>query len=257
MGEKTPDFAGDRWSSEHPVAPTSLASAGSLSSRRRTARFLARRLPFLHTGRMRETSPQSDSQATWQELLQAIRRRQTELMRQRPWRDSGLVPNPSGREAQLASVEARLGFVLPPSYRAFLANHDGWPRFYEGAGLLGSRELGREKHLDLVAQTFESCFPPSDAPNSKPISKPSLLPFGIDSAGTTLFAFDLDSRRDDGECEVVAWLNEVGVRRCDFTSFLRLVLELCDAEHAELRREQATADADEDSSQLLAVAAIA
>lgn len=206
---------------------------------------------------MRETRLESDSQATWQELLQSIRSRQTELMRQRPWRDSGLVPNPSGREAQLAATEARLGHALPPSYRAFLANHDGWPRFYEGAGLLGTRELGREKHLDLVSQTFESCFPPSDAPDHKvgtSIAKPRLLPFGIDSAGTTLFAFDLDSQREDGECEVVAWLNEVGVRRSDFASFLRLLLELCDAELAELRRERAS---DEDSSELLASAAIA
>ncbi|MCA9640391.1 MAG: SMI1/KNR4 family protein, partial [Myxococcales bacterium] len=106
---------------------------------------------------MRETSPESESQATWRDLLRAIRGRQTELMRQRPWRDSGLVPNPSGREQQLADAEARLGRTLPPSYRAFLASHDGWPRFYEGAGLLGAKDLGKEKHLDLVTQTFESC----------------------------------------------------------------------------------------------------
>ena len=209
---------------------------------------------------MRDTSPESESQANWRDLLRAIRSRQTELMRQRPWRDSELMPNPSGREQQLADAESRLGRALPPSYRAFLTSHDGWPRFYEGAGLLGSKDLGREKHLDLVTQTFESCFPASDeAPTSASSHKPQLLPFGIDAAGTTLFAFDLDSQREDGEYEVVAWLNEVGVRRADFTSFLRLVLELCDSEYAELRRELASsADSDEsDSSELLAVAAIA
>ncbi|MEZ4230370.1 MAG: SMI1/KNR4 family protein [Polyangiaceae bacterium] len=219
---------------------------------------MARTFGFRHTHRMRETSPESESQATWRELLQTIRGRQTELMRQRPWRDSGLVPNPSGRSGQLDAVETRLGHALPPSYRAFLSDHDGWPRFYEGAALLGSKDLGREKHLDLVAQTFESCFPPSENAVAKASSKPRLLPFGIDSAGTTLFAFDLDSQRDDGECEVVAWLNEVGVRRSDFSSFLRLVLELCEAELAELRRERRATEVEEsDSSELLAVAAIA
>ncbi len=212
--------------------------------------YLARRRRLLQTDGMTQlhtsepkASPRrvraapSAPQDRWQDLVAEIRKRQTELMRHRPWRDSGLVPNPSGRSERVDAAEARLGVTLPPTYRAFLTQTDGWPRFYEGASLLASGELGKAEHIQLVSETLASCRGPGQAaPPTGPVErKLGLLPFGIDAAGTTLFAFDLSTRRDDGECEVVAWLNEVGVRRADFTSFMRLVLELCDSELKELQ----------------------
>lgn len=214
--------------------------------------YLARRRRLLQTGGMTQvqsSQPKTSARrapatisvlrdpGTWQDVVGDIRQRQTELMRRRPWRDSGLVPNPSGRCELVDAAEARLGVTLPPSYRAFLTQTDGWPRFYEGASLLSSRELGKPEHIQLVSETLASCRAPSPAaaPSGPVEKKLLLLPFGIDAAGTTLFAFDLSTRREDGECEVVAWLNEVGVRRADFTSFMRLVLELCDSELEEER----------------------
>ncbi|MBX3184721.1 MAG: SMI1/KNR4 family protein [Polyangiaceae bacterium] len=165
--------------------------------------------------------------------LSEVRRLQIELARSRPYRDAGLVGNPSAREADLVAVERRLGLQLPPSYRAFLLTHDGWPRFFAGASLLGTRSLGQASHAELVTTLLGSANPYGaragvGAGPCPPSRRP--LPFGIDPAGTTLFAFDLSRRRADGECEVVAWLNEVGVRRPDFTSFLGLIAELCQAE---------------------------
>ncbi len=161
------------------------------------------------------------------ESLSEVRRLQIELSRSRPYRDAGLVGNPSARPSELESLERRLGLSLPPSYRAFLLSHDGWPRFFAGASLLGTRSLGQPSHAQVVA-TLLGGSTYGAARGLRLSAQP--LPFGIDPAGTTVFAFDLNRRRADGECEVVAWLNEVGVRRADFPSFLSLVAELCQAE---------------------------
>jgi len=56
------------------------------------------------------------------------------------------------------------------------------------------------------------------------------VPFGIDLQGTTLFAFNPTVTRADGECEVIAWVNEIGVRRDSFPGFLEFVLDMCEAE---------------------------
>lgn len=141
-------------------------------------------------------------------------------------------------------VESRLGIALPPSYRAFLKQSDGWLRFYEGAHLLSAQELGDPRHLTLAAQIWDTCRSPGTAQpltqlGSSPIrlfrQRFELLPFGIDGAGTTLFAFDLTQQAQDGEYEVVAWLNEVGVRQKNFGEFLRFVAELCDSELTQAR----------------------
>jgi hypothetical protein len=43
----------------------------------------------------------------------------------------GLIPNPAASEVALKRAEKRLKHKLPPSYRAFLSVHDGWPRFFD------------------------------------------------------------------------------------------------------------------------------
>ncbi|HEY8943647.1 MAG TPA: hypothetical protein VIM73_05265, partial [Polyangiaceae bacterium] len=55
-------------------------------------------------------------------------------------------------------------------------------------------------------------------------------PFGVDLQSTTLFAFDTAVRRADGEYEVIAWINELGIRRDDFPTFLESLLELAEYE---------------------------
>ena len=57
-----------------------------------------------------------------------------------------------------------------------------------------------------------------------------LIPFGIDIQATTLFAFNPTVVRPDGEYEVIAWVNELGLRCESFEDFLELVLDLCRAD---------------------------
>jgi len=164
-------------------------------------------------------------------LLTRIKDIQTEILRAAPYRDISLVPNPGASELAIAAVEERIGHRLPPSYRQFLAQHDGWPRFFEGATLLGTANLGKRMYEDLARAVFEAAETPVPhlAPPSRAERAP-IVPFGIDLQGTTLFAFNPNVRRADGECEVVAWVNEIGVRRESFSGFLEFVAEMCESE---------------------------
>jgi hypothetical protein len=164
-------------------------------------------------------------------LLTRIKELQLEILRVAPYRDISLVPNPGASAVAIAAVEKRISHALPPSYREFLALHDGWPRFFEGATLLGTANLGKRMYEDMARAAFEAAETPVPwlAPPSKAERKP-VVPFGIDLQGTTLFAFNPSVTRADGECEVVAWVNEIGVRRDSFSNFLEFVIEMCESE---------------------------
>ena len=169
--------------------------------------------------------------AKFSTLLTRIKGIQTEILRVAPYRDISLVPNPGASPLAIAAVEERIGSRLPPSYREFLAIHDGWPRFFEGATLLGTANLGKRMYEDMARAVFEAAETPVPflAPPSR-AQRPPIVPFGIDLQGTTLFAFNPSATRADGECEVVAWVNEIGVRRDSFSGFLEFVLEMCESE---------------------------
>ena len=169
--------------------------------------------------------------AKFSSLLTRIKELQTEILRLAPYRDIGLVPNPGASPGAIAAVEERISHRLPPSYREFLALHDGWPRFFEGATLLGTANLGKRMYDDMARAAFEAAETPVPylAPPSRAQRAP-IVPFGIDLQGTTLFAFNPTVTRADGECEVVAWVNEIGVRRDTFAGFLEFVIEMCESE---------------------------
>jgi hypothetical protein len=178
---------------------------------------------------------------TWPELVTRLREIQTEVQRLAPFRDIGLVPNPGASEDAIAAAEKRLGFELPPSYCEFLQHHDGWARFFDGATLLGTDALGARRYDDLCRAAFEAAETP--VPDIGPPLKrrpPRMIPFAADSEATTLFAFDPASRDASGECAVIAWINEVGVRSRNFTEFLELLIELAESElEAHLHRQSA------------------
>jgi hypothetical protein len=174
---------------------------------------------------------EEDNMANFSSLLTRIKQLQTEILGLAPYRDIGLVPNPSASPGAIAAVEERIAHRLPPSYREFLAMHDGWPRFFEGATLLGTANLGKRMYDDMARAAFEAAETPVPhlAPPSRAQRAP-IVPFGIDLQGTTLFAFNPTVTRADGECEVVAWVNEIGVRRESFAGFLEFVIEMCESE---------------------------
>ena len=169
------------------------------------------------------------------DLLIKIRETHTELSWLQPFRDLGLIPNPAASDVALKRAEKRLKHNLPPSYRAFLLLHDGWPRFFDGASLLGTANLGHRKYEDLARAAFEAAETP--LPELGPPRRPrarSLIPFAADLEGTTLFAFNPSVVQPDGEYEVIAWVNELGVRHPSFVAFLEWILELGEQDRSDL-----------------------
>ena len=169
------------------------------------------------------------------DLLIKIREIHTEISWLQPFRDLGLIPNPAASDVALKRAEKRLKHKLPPSYRAFLSLHDGWPRFFDGASLLGTATLGHRKYEDLARAAFEAAETP--LPELGPPRRPrarTLIPFGADLEGTTLFAFNPSVIGPDGEYEVIAWINELGMRHPSFSAFLEWIFELGQQDHADL-----------------------
>lgn len=174
----------------------------------------------------------------WEETLRRIYWVQTELTELDPSRSDGLVPNAPADVEAIARAERRIGRALPPTYCAFLLEQDGWCRFFDGATLLGTKDLGKASYADLAQAAFEAAetpIPEGGAPWSRVGGRPGdLIPFGIDPTGSTLFAFDPSSTDRFGEMSVVAWIHEIGIRSASFPEFLEAILELCEADLAML-----------------------
>src|ERR1700761_5035480 len=156
----------------------------------------------------------------WHPLLAEIRAQKLVLARLDPRAGMPVQPPPGAPLPAIETVTRRLGRPLPPSYRELLAQHDGLPGFYQGASLLGVRPLARGTYVDLVRLSLDG----------------DLVPFGIDGTGETIFAWDTAVARDDGELEVVVWMNEVGERVPSFPDFLEMTLEMIRADIAERQR---------------------
>ena len=181
----------------------------------------------------------------WRNKLEQIRNAQIEIMRDEPYKDFGLVPNPGASEIAIRAAEARLGIELPRSYRDFLRAHDGWPRFYEGATLLGTANLGKREYEEVAQAVFraaETPVPHIAPPASGKCRRRPLVPFGADLQGTTLFAFDARIPSAHAELPVIAWVNELGLTFDSFDSFLEAVHDwLTHDRRAEPTRMLATA----------------
>jgi hypothetical protein len=167
-------------------------------------------------------------------LVGRIRALQMELKRVLPARRIGLAGNPAAPENAIVVAELRLGRKLPPSYREFLAFSDGWLDFFEDTSLLGTSDIGRQQPASAPSSS-------SGPPSSRRATTDSWIPFGVDRNGATLFAFDISASSSDGELPVIAWLGGLGLNCTCFTAFLATVLQLCRAELASAKAQEARA----------------
>jgi len=62
---------------------------------------------------------------TWKETIAQIRQIKMELARVNPEAGPALAPPPGAALRAISTVERRIRRRLPPSYRAFLHEHDG------------------------------------------------------------------------------------------------------------------------------------
>jgi hypothetical protein len=170
----------------------------------------------------------------WEAPLARLRAKQTELSKLMPYRDTCLIPLPGAPEVTITKVEATLGSPLPDSYRSFVKRYNGWPRFFEGASLLGTRDLGKVDDLRLARAIFHAAASPSEGapPPSYRSAGRRLLVFGTDRQGTTLFAFDLEDPSLFKDPPVIAWVSELGLRYPTFADFLTGLADMCESELA-------------------------
>jgi hypothetical protein len=178
----------------------------------------------------------------WKETIARIRQVKMELASVNPTVGPVVAPPPGATLRAISVVERRIRRRLPPSYRAFLHEHDGWPLFFEGASLLGTRELSKPGYAELTRAAFAAYETP--IPEVGPPSRPegcaeAMIPFGMDPKGTTIFAFNPAVCLPDGEMEVILWVNELGDRTDGFDAFLSMVLEMLEIDLAEQDRRPA------------------
>jgi len=175
----------------------------------------------------------------WDETVGQIRQVKVELARVKPESGPVVAPPPGATLRAISAVERRIRRRLPPSYRAFLHQHDGWPLFLDGASLFGTRDLSKPGYAELTRSVFAAYETP--IPEVGPRSRPegcaeAMIPFGMDAKATTIFAFNPAVVRPDGEMEVILWVNELGDRSETFGDFLSMVLEMLEVDLAEHQR---------------------
>lgn len=181
----------------------------------------------------------------WKATIAKIRDAKAELAAVDPSMGPAVAPPPGAGLRTIAVVERRIRHTLPPSYRAFLHLHDGWPLFFHEASLLGTRELSKPGPFQLTRAAFAAYETP--IPEIGPPSRPqgdsqSMIPFGIDPTATTIFAFNPAVTSPDGEMEVILWVNGLGERARNFAEFLSLSLEMLElglGERRELLKKSA------------------
>jgi hypothetical protein len=166
---------------------------------------------------------------SWKDTIAKIRDVKAELASLDPAMGPAIAPPPGAGLRTIAVVERRIRHPLPPSYRAFLHLHDGWPLFFHEASLLGTRDLSKPGPFHLTRAAFAAYETP--IPEIGPPSRPqgeaqSMIPFGIDPTATTIFAFNPAVTSPDGEMEVILWVNGLGERAQNFSEFLAMSLEM-------------------------------
>ncbi len=172
----------------------------------------------------------------WKDTIARIRQVKMALSAACPELGPAVAPPAGAALRAISAVERRIRRRLPGSYRAFLHEHDGWPLFFQGASLLGTRELSKPSYHDLTRAAFAAYETP--IPEVGPPSRPegridAMIPFGMDPKASTIFAFNPAVVRPDGEMEVIVWVNELGDRTESFGDFLSLVAEVLEVELAE------------------------
>jgi hypothetical protein len=165
----------------------------------------------------------------WKQTVRRIRQIKLELSASSPELEPALGPAPGASHWAVAAAERRLRRRLPPSYRAFLQEHDGWPLLFHGASLLGTGELWRPSFAELTPATFaayEATLAEIGTGGRHAGRTGAMIPFGMDPMGTIVFAFNTAVTSGQGEMEVILWINGLGDRCSGFSDLLALVLDM-------------------------------
>ena len=129
---------------------------------------------------------------------------------------------------RLRSVEHCWGVSLPPSYRQFLLRYDGWPNVFRGASLLSTTQLldpSWHHRAQTAIDRASAAHLPARHGRVETLDD-SLIPIGLDSAGSIVFVLDMATADSAGETGAVAWISGLGIRVPSFAELLELIGEL-------------------------------
>ena len=164
----------------------------------------------------------------WQRVLHSIQITKQKLARLDARVGLPVTPPGGASLGEIAAVERKLGCPLPPSYRQLLSMHDGVPDLYQGASLLSAHQLAGGTLVELARRVIaRGDLGLSEGPERGP---GTLLPFGVDPANETIFAWDLSAPRKGGEPKVVLYTNEIGAQLESFSGLLEFILAMLEAE---------------------------
>lgn len=120
-------------------------------------------------------------------------------------------------------AEAALGFVLPPSFRAWLVQNNG--RNVDGVFVFPVFDQRDPRTTgDSIIRQFAEGQWGLDGFEDEPVDFGRLLPFASPGTGD-LYCFDYNCKPASGEVPVVLWSHETGQTRhrgSTFTEFVRL-----------------------------------
>ena len=109
--------------------------------------------------------------------------------------DEQQLAGPAPEEA-LHALEERLGRPLPPSYRAFLALHDGWAMAFGGADLLSAADVDGGRLAERIGRWRRQAIAAGDAGAAHAVV------VGAHPATATLLWLDPADMTADGEWAV-------------------------------------------------------
>src|SRR5581483_10369894 len=147
-------------------------------------------------------------------------------------RASATQPHGPASPTAIAALERRVGFKLPPSYKRFLSQTDGWEHFWinftlAGTGGAHSRRVEKEAKKIIAWQKErlieEGVKTPADIKRWEKEYKHQLyLPnhwiVGANFAGD-LYVFDKRTRQPNGEMSLYYWNMAYGVSQMFHSGF--------------------------------------
>lgn len=116
----------------------------------------------------------------------------------------------------LQKLESFLGKSLPPSYKAFLAMHDGWRMFDAATDLLSAKEVVKQTASSKLEKWRKI------ATEVEGIEASSWLLIGTSNVSATKYFLDPTRIHEDGEMAVVEHDKAV---ESEYVSFLSLLVE--------------------------------
>jgi len=147
---------------------------------------------------------------------------------------------PPASEAEVARLEVLLGQSLPPSYRAFLLEQDGFPELNGEVSILSVAEMisirgeREDRLLESIAATSEI------------ESVTRWLIFGLSLTSDSSYLFDPTRRDDSGEWPVMTYDDNEGIEKeyASFAAFLSSsAVQAAEALH-EVQQSQDLSDID-------------